>query len=189
MLRFLILLSWSVFALVGCGDGPPSSSVAGAPQGGDFVLQTTTGPLDSKSLRGKVLLIFFGYSQCPDICPASMAAGAQALNALNAQERANTRLIMISVDPERDTVQALKDYVAYFHPEMLGATGTPEQIAAVAKAYGAGYVRHPADKDGHYAVDHTSNTYIVAPDGKLAAILPLGTPTVEVVTAIRKQLP
>ncbi|MFZ2972556.1 MAG: SCO family protein [Ferribacterium limneticum] len=156
--------------------------------GADFVLQSVAGPVDSKALRGKVLLVYFGYTHCPDICPASLAAGGQALKALSAEERSRVRLIMISVDPERDNVQHLKEYTAFFHPEMIGATGSPEQIAALAKAFGAGYSKSPAAADGSYAVDHTTSTYVVGPDGKLAAVLELGATTDKVVGAVRKLL-
>lgn len=160
--------------LAGCSDhGTPPP---GTPTGGDFVLHSADGPVDTRALRGKVLLIYFGYSHCPDVCPASLAAAAQALNALSADERAKVRLIMVSVDPERDTPARLKEYAAYFHPEMIGVTGTPEEIAAVARSFGAGYVRQPAQPDGSYAVDHTTRTYVVAPDGRLAASLELNAP-------------
>lgn len=158
------------------------------PVGGDFVLQSASGPVDSKALRGKVLLVYFGYTHCPDICPASLAAGGLTLKALSAEERGRVRLIMISVDPERDSVQHLKEYTAFFHPEMIGATGTPEQIAALAKAFGAGYIKLPTAADGSYAVDHTTSTYVVGPDGQLAAVLELGASTDKVVGAVRKLL-
>lgn len=186
MQRRLLLICLAILGLAGCSDRRPGTE---GPQGGDFVLQSAAGPVDTKALRGNVLLIFFGYTNCPDVCPASLAAGAQALVALSADERAKTRLIMVSVDPERDTPARLKEYTAYFHPGMLGVTGTPAEIETVAKSYGAGYVRQPADASGRYAVDHTANTYLVGPDGKLVATIPLGTPTADLVAAIRKQLP
>ncbi len=158
------------------------------PDGGDFVLQSAAGPVDTKALRGNVLLIYFGYVNCPDICPMSMAAGAAALNALTPAERAKTRMIMVSVDPERDTPAGLKDYVAYFHPAMIGAVGTATETAAIAKSFGAGYQRQPTRPDGTYAVDHSSQTYVVGPDGKLMELLPLGIPTDKVVAAVRKLL-
>ena len=178
--QFLILLRAA--ALAGCSEQrvePPS------PKGGDFVLRAAAGPLDTKTLRGKVLLVYFGYTHCPDVCPASLAAGAQALNTLSPEERAKVRLIMVSVDPERDTAERLKEYTAYFHPEMVGVTGTPEEIAAVAKSFGAGYIRQPAQPDGSYAVDHTTRTYVVGPDGKLAASLELGAPADKFVATVR----
>lgn len=169
-------------ALAGCSEQrvePPT------PKGGDFVLRAAGGPLDTKAQRGKVLLVYFGYTHCPDVCPASLAAGAQALNTLSPEDRAKVRLIMVSVDPERDTPERLKEYTAYFHPEMIGVTGTPEEIAAVAQSFGAGYIRQPAQPDGSYAVDHTTRTYVVGPDGKLAASLDLGTPAEKVVETVR----
>ncbi|MDT3735253.1 MAG: SCO family protein [Denitratisoma sp.] len=169
--------------LAGCSDrGTPPP---GTPTGGDFVLRSADGPVDTRALRGKVLLIYFGYTHCPDVCPASLAAGAQALNTLSAEERAKLRLIMVSVDPERDTPARLKEYAAYFHPEMIGVTGTPEEIAAVAKSFGAGYIRQPERPDGSYAVDHTTRTYVVAPDGKLAVSLELNTPAEKYLETVR----
>lgn len=158
------------------------------PAGADFVLQSADGPVDSKALRGKVLLVYFGYTNCPDVCPASMAAGGQALKTLSAEERSRVKLLMISVDPERDTVQHLKEYTAFFHPEMLGVTGTVEQVATLAKAFGAGYIKQPPKADGSYAVDHTVSTYVVGPDGKLSAVLDLGASNDQVVAVVRKLL-
>lgn len=185
-----ILLASAVALLAACSDGGPGSApgVAAKPAGGDFVLQSAAGPVDTRALRGKVLLVYFGYTNCPDICPASLAAGAQALNALKPEERERTRLIMVSVDPERDTPARLKEYTAYFHPAMVGATGTAAEIAAVARAYGAGYVRQPPRADGAYAVDHSADTYVVAPDGRLAQVIHFAAPPAEVAAAVRKLL-
>jgi protein SCO1/2 len=158
------------------------------PAGSDFVLQSADGPVDSKALRGKVLLVYFGYTNCPDVCPASLAAGGQVLKALAPEERSRVKMLMISVDPERDTVQHLKEYTAFFHPAMTGITGSPAEIATVAKAFGAGYGKQPAKADGSYAVDHTVATYVVDPAGHLAAVLDLGTPTDKVVATVKKLL-
>ena len=162
--------------------------LAARPEGGDFVLQSAAGPVDTRALRGNVLLVYFGYLNCPDVCPISMAAGAAALNALTPAERARTKMIMISVDPERDTPAKLKEYAASFHPEMIGVVGSAEQTVVVARSFGAGYVRQPARPDGGYAVDHGSQTFVVGPDGKLMGLLPLGVPTDQVVAAVRKLL-
>jgi protein SCO1/2 len=187
MLRRLFLPVLIAAMLAACGDAkaPPTDGPAAT----DFILQTAAGPLDSRSLRGKVLLIYFGYTHCPDVCPASLAADAQALNALTPAERARTKLLMVSVDPQRDTPAVLKSYAAFFHPEMIGATGSPAEIDALAGAFGAMFLRQPPDADGRYAVDHTTHTYLVGPDGRLAQTLPSAMPTPEVVAAIRKHLP
>ncbi|MDO8933279.1 MAG: SCO family protein [Rhodocyclaceae bacterium] len=181
--RFLAVLA--VALLAACSD---ARSPADAPAGGDFVLQSSAGPFDTRVLRGKVLILFFGYTNCPDICPTFLGNGAQALNRLSAAERARVRLVLVGVDPERDTPAGLKEYTAFFHPEMIGVTGSPAEIAAVAKLYGAGYVKQPARPDGSYAVDHSAQTYVVGPDGRLAATLDLGTPVDKVVDTVRKFL-
>lgn len=167
--------------------GPPSRD-SKLPAGGDFVLQSADGPVDSRALRGNVLLIYFGYTNCPDICPASLAAGAQALKTLAPDERDHVKLLLVSVDPERDTLPHLKQYTTYFHPAITGITGTPAEIATLAKAFGAGYGKQPAKADGSYAVDHTVATYVVDREGRLVAVLDLGTPTDKVVSTIRKLL-
>jgi len=181
-LRHLLAFLLAATALAGCSEQrvePPAST------GGDFVLRSADGPVDTRTLRGKVLLIYFGYTHCPDVCPASLAAAAQALNTMSPEERTKVRLIMVSVDPERDTPARLKEYAAYFHPEMIGVTGSTEEIAAVAKSFGAGYLRQPARPDGSYAVDHTTRTYVVAPDGRLAVSLELSTPAEKYLEAVR----
>ena len=183
-LRILMVAVLSAALLAGCQPGRDPKLPAGA----DFVLQTADGPVDSKALRGKVLLVYFGYTNCPDICPASLAAGGQVLKTLSAEERSRVKLLMISVDPERDSVQHLKEYTAFFHPEMVGATGTPEEIATLAKAFGAGYIRQPARADGSYAVDHTTSTYVVGPDGRLAQVIDLNAGSDAIVAAVRKLL-
>lgn len=188
------LVVFAIALLAACSDGGDRGpghampGLAAKPTGGDFVLQSAAGPLDTRTLRGKVLLVYFGYANCPDICPASLAAGTQALNALKPDERERTRLIMVSVDPERDTPARLREYTAYFHPAMVGVTGTAEEVAAVARAYGAGYVRQPAKPDGSYAVDHSADTYVVAPDGRLAQVIHFAAPATTIVEAVRKLL-
>ena len=184
-MRLILPLLAFIFLLAGCSDPPPPTGLAAAPQGGDFVLQSAAGPVDSRSLRGKALLLYFGYTNCPDICPASLGYAAQAMNQLTAEERARTRLILVSVDPERDTPARLKEYAAYFHPEMIGLTGSPAEIAAVAGQFGVGYSRQPARADGSYAVDHGAQLYAVGPDGHLAAILDLGTPPEKIAATLR----
>ena len=180
----LIAVALVLAALLGCQQARDPK----LPPGGDFVLQSADGPVDSRSFRGKVMLVYFGYTNCPDVCPASLAAGGQALNALTPEERKRVKLIMISVDPERDSVKHLKEYTAFFHGEMAGVTGSTTEIAAIAKAFGAGYIKQPAKADGSYAVDHTVSTYVVDTDGKLAAVLDLGVTTDKLVATIRKLL-
>jgi protein SCO1/2 len=179
----------AITLLAACSDSGMGERVLVArPSGGDFVLQSAAGSVDTKALRGNVLLVYFGYVNCPDVCPMSMAAGAAALNVLTPEERARTKMIMVSVDPERDTPAKLKDYVAYFHPAMIGAVGTAAETAAIAKSFGVGYLRQPTRPDGGYAVDHSSQTFVIGPDGQVAELLPLGVATDKVVATVRKLL-
>ena len=180
----LISLLLSCALLAACSPAPQS----GRPAGADFLLQGTAGPVDSHDFRGKLMLVFFGYVHCPDVCPTSLAAMNEVLNGMTPEERANIQPILISVDPARDTPESLKNYAAYFHPSLVGVTGTPEQIATIAKAFGAGYIKQPNRSDGSYAVDHSASTYIVGKNGKLLAILPYGAPADELRAAIREAL-
>ncbi len=161
---------------------------AARPTGGDFTLQTANGPISLHDLRGKVVLLYFGYTHCPDVCPVTMASGAQALTRLTPEERGKTRLLFVSLDPERDTPAKLKDYTAYFHADMIGATGTPEQVAAMARAYGAGFIRQAPAQDGSYAVDHSTQTYVIDPNGKLVGDIDYGVSADKVVDTVRKWL-
>lgn len=163
-------------------------ALAAAPTGGDFTLQSPNGPLSFHDLRGKVVLVYFGYTFCPDICPTSLAFAAQGLDLLDEHELARTRILFISVDPERDTLKKLKEYCAFFHPNILGLTGTPQEIASAAKLYGASYARKDTGSAGGYVVDHSASTYVVDPAGKLVATLGHGTAPAEVARAIRAAL-
>ena len=177
----LVILFVSCILLAACSPAPQG----GKPVGADFVLQGPSGPVDSHDFRGKLMLVFFGYVHCPDVCPTSLAAMNEVLNGMTPEERAKIQPVLISVDPARDTPESLRNYAAYFHPSLIGVTGAPEPIA---KAFGAGYVRQPARSDGSYAVDHSANTYLVGKDGKLAVTLPYGAPADDLRAAIRKAL-
>lgn len=163
--------------------------LAQAPQGGDFTLNGASGAVSLKDFRGKVTLLYFGYTYCPDVCPTSLSLMAQALSELDPAAQQKVRALFVSVDPERDTVERLKEYAPFFHPLISGITGTPEQIAAVARQYGASYMKHKPDANGHYVVDHSSVTYVIAPDGKLVASLPHASPPEAIVAEVRKLLP
>lgn len=136
-------------------------------------------------LKGKWSLLFFGYTFCPDICPTSLGFTSQALASLDKAELDKVQMLFVTVDPERDTLDKLKAYTAYFHPSILGLSGTPEEIARVAKSYGAVYAKQETGSAGGYVVDHSANTYVIAPDGSLFKALDHGTPPPQVVEAIR----
>jgi protein SCO1/2 len=132
----------------------------------DFALIDQTGaPVTDEDLRGRWLLVFFGFTSCPDVCPTTMAEVAAARELLGA-DAAKVRPVLITVDPERDTPEALGDYVAAFDADALGLTGSPEAVAAAARSFRA-YFRKAADPsapDG-YSMDHTTYLYLIGPDG------------------------
>jgi len=164
----------------------PKAAIA---TGGDFTLESASGPVSLKDYRGKLVLLYFGYTFCPDICPTSLAATAEGLKLLKPEEAARVAMIFISVDPERDTPARLKEYVEFFHPNLVGVTGKPENLAEIAKRYGVFYAKQKVDTaGGGYVVDHSSDTYMLDPDGQLIGKIAHATPPDQVVAEIRKRL-
>lgn len=138
--------------------------------GGPFTLEDGNGkPVTDREFHGKYMLVYFGYTFCPDVCPTTLNEVASALDHLGA--KANLLApIFITVDPKRDTPAVIKQYTAAFSPRLIGLTGTPEQIAKVAKEYRVYYAEHrtgPGPND--YSMDHSSILYLMGPDGKFVA--------------------
>jgi protein SCO1/2 len=183
---FASLLVWVTFLWQ-----PGSPGIAGlteAPKGGDFTLSSGQGSLSLHDLRGKVVLLYFGYTMCPDICPTSLAFTAQGLSQLDAKELEKVQMLFVTVDPERDTLARLKEYTTFFHPNIVGLTGTSGEISHVAKLYGASYAKQQVESAAGYVVDHTADTYVIAPDGSLYATLPHATPPGKVAEKVRAAL-
>jgi protein SCO1/2 len=138
--------------------------------GGPFTLQNGNGQqVTDRDFRGKYMLVFFGYTFCPDVCPTTLSEVADAMDKLGAKAD-RLQPIFVSVDPKRDTPEVMKKYVAAFSPRLVGLTGSPEQIAAVAKEYRVYYAEHrtgPGPND--YSMDHSSVLYLMGPDGKFIA--------------------
>jgi len=142
--------------------------------GGDFTLQSHKGPVKLSDFKGKVVLIYFGYTYCPDICPTSLALTTAALKELNESELAQTQTLFISVDPERDTPDRLVEYAHFFHPNILGITGTKPEIDDITKRFSA-YYRIPDHVSGeNYAVDHSSQTLVIGKNGEIKATIAHG---------------
>ncbi len=134
--------------------------------GGTFSLVNQDGEtVTDATFRGKYMLVFFGYTYCPDLCPTALQNITETLDELG-PDADKLQVLFITVDPERDTPAKLKDYVSSFHPQITGLTGTPQQIASVAKAYGVKYekVKMPDFED--YIMDHTTLMFVLGPDGK-----------------------
>jgi cytochrome oxidase Cu insertion factor (SCO1/SenC/PrrC family) len=146
-----------------------------------------------RDFRGKFMLVFFGYTFCPDVCPIDLHIISKAVDALG---EVGTRVqpIFITVDPERDTVEVLARYVSHFHPRLLGLTGTPEQVATAAQTYSVLYMTAldaMSNSDGasaQYLVDHSALTYLLGPDGRFLAAFPHNTDSQKLAGGILKHL-
>jgi protein SCO1/2 len=158
------------------------------PPGGDFTLQSKQGPVSLRQFRGKVVLLYFGYTSCPDVCPTNLTQLAAAMPLLTPRERKRTQVIFISVDPERDTPTKLASYAHFFDKSFIGITGTPQQVARVARAYGVTYKKVPYQGAMGYLVDHSSLTYVIDPKGRLRETLPHAPAREQVVLSIRHWL-
>jgi protein SCO1/2 len=140
----------------------------------NFELTATHGEkIRLSDFQDKLVLLYFGYTFCPDVCPATLSELRQAINYLDKQAD-EVQVIMISIDPERDTPEMLAEYVAHFDPSFIGVTGTPEEIAEVATLYGIFYEAHEGTAATGYLVDHTATVLVVDQNGYLKLVFPFG---------------
>ncbi len=190
------MLFWSIFiwdpeTMGPTADGPSHEALelADEPEGGDFRLESKDGPAGLEDLRGQVVILYFGYTYCPDVCPMSLAAVGGALDRLSEQERDQVTGLFVSIDPRRDTPERVAEYAEYFHEGIVGLTGSPGEIEAVAERYGAVYEVVGDSGGDDYLVDHSSFFYLIDPDGELVETLPHGSTPPELVEAVRSILP
>ena len=170
-----VIAGFLIGAIAGAGvlllatpqGGQPVQSSGAALIGGPFSLVGADGkPVTDRDFRGRYMLIFFGFTHCPDICPAELQVIAQALEKLGDKAK-NVVPIFITLDPERDTPAAMANYVKSFGPNFVGLTGSSEAIAAVAKAYRVAYSKvENKESAGDYSVDHSALVYLMDPEGR-----------------------
>jgi len=189
----IILLGILAFVLLWWTPGQQQthSTLAGGsgPQGGDFVLQSKQGPVALQDFRGKIVLLYFGYTWCPDVCPTSLALLAQGLHGMSAEELRHVQALFISVDPQRDTLERLAGYGGYFHPNITGVTGSAEQVADVARMYGVVYRTVGDTAKDDYIVDHSSFTTVIDQSGHIYKVLPHGSGPEQIMHTLRELLP
>jgi cytochrome oxidase Cu insertion factor (SCO1/SenC/PrrC family) len=155
--------------------------------GGPFTLTDPTGkPRSDSEFRGRLMIVYFGYTYCPDVCPADLMAITQALDALGPAAE-GVQPVFITVDPERDT-RVLGEYVAAFHRSLVGLTGSPEEIRKVANAYKAFYVKVPDERSGDYSIDHTGVIYLMGRNGEYLGFMPPQTNSERLTEILRKYL-
>ena len=136
----------------------------------DFTLQGPEGLLRLADFQDKLVLIFFGYVHCPDVCPTTMLSLKRVYENLSPEERKRVQVIFISVDPERDAPEIADQYAKAFHPDFLGLTGSPETLQEVARTFGVYYQKTAYRGPGEYLVDHTATTFVVR-KGQLVLLL------------------
>jgi protein SCO1/2 len=140
----------------------PTGSASRVPIGGPFQLTSQDGkPFSSESLKGKPFAIFFGFTHCPEVCPTTLYDLSQDLEAMG-RDAGRLNVVFVTVDPEQDTPELMKTYLSSFDPRIVGLTGTPDEIAAAAKAYKVYYRKVPTDSG--YTMDHTATIFLM--DGK-----------------------
>jgi protein SCO1/2 len=170
--------------------GPGVATTGTALIGGPFTLVGHDGkPVTDQAFRGKYMLVFFGFTHCPDICPAELQVMSAALDELG--PKANDVIpIFITLDPERDTPQAVTDYVRNFGQRFVGLTGSPEQVAEAAKAYRVTYSKFQEEgaKPDDYTIDHVALVYLMGKNGEYLTHFAYGTPAAKMAEALRRYL-
>ncbi|MET0267995.1 MAG: SCO family protein [Duganella sp.] len=172
----LAVLAVSMF-LAGCGDKKPAQTfnsvdITGAAFAKDFTLTDHLGQQRSLAdFRGKVVFMFFGFTQCPDVCPTTMAKLAGVMKELGPKAE-QVQVLFVTVDPERDTRELLAQYAPTFDARFIGLSGTPEQTAAVAKEFKIFYSKVEGTTPGNYSIDHTAASYIFDKAGKVRLMVP-----------------
>lgn len=157
------LLLGTLFLLLAACQSKPTyyGTLWPSPQAAaDFTLTSVNGPVSLTDFSDKVVLLYFGYTFCPDVCPATLTELRQVLHEMG-KDADQIQVIMITVDPERDTPAQLADYVTHFDPSFIGLSGTEAEIAAVAAQYGVFFERHEGTAATGYLVDHTARVFVI----------------------------
>jgi len=185
----VLLVAWvAVWSGVFGGSGSQASLPGGVQVGGPFTLTDTRGQtVTDASFRGNWMLVYFGYTYCPDVCPTELQAVAASMDKLGPLA-AKVTPVFITVDPDRDTSATLSEYVKLFDDRLVGLTGTPQQIATVAKEYRVYYAKVTPKDSSTYLMDHSSFLYLMGPDGQLRTLFKQGTSGSDIADAIRTRM-
>jgi cytochrome oxidase Cu insertion factor (SCO1/SenC/PrrC family) len=160
----------------------------GVSVGGPFALVDGSGkPVSSDSFHGRFMLVYFGYTFCPDVCPTELQTVTNALDLLG-RDADRVVPIFITIDPQRDTPQVIGEYTRLFSPRLVGLTGTPEQVAAAAKAYRVYYARATSKDSTTYLMDHSSFLYLMDAQGKFSALFNQTTTAQQLADGIKAKL-
>jgi protein SCO1 len=165
----MALLAALLLLVAACGSQGPSFSmqdVSGLLPRLDFRLTDQDGrPVTASDYRGKVVLLYFGYTHCPDACPTTLTTLSEAMRRLG-PDAAKVRVLFVTVDPQRDTAEVMRRYVGFFGPQFVGLRGDDDALTALSKRYRIAYHREPPDRNGYYAVDHSSAVFVFDASGR-----------------------
>jgi protein SCO1/2 len=168
---------------------PESGATGTALVGGPFALVDQAGnQVTEQDFAGRFMLVYFGYTWCPDFCPMSLTTMVQALDLLAPEQAAQVVPVLITVDPGRDTVEQLAEYVPLFHPRLVGLTGTPEQTAAAARAYRVYFNKVEEGDPDAYLMDHSTFIYLMGPEGEYRRHFGASATPEEVAEGLRAEL-
>lgn len=170
---FFALVALLSVVVAGCSESPRfvSTDISGGDWGRDFALADHNG--QSRKLadfRGKAVVLFFGYTHCPDVCPTTLATMRDAMGLLGA-DASRVQVLFATLDPARDTPQLLEQYVPGFHPGFIGLRGDEAAIAALAKEFKVFYARQPGKTPDSYSIDHSTGSYAFDPQGRLRLLI------------------
>ncbi len=184
----LIAAGLGGYAFLGSADHRPSGSGV-ALVGGPFSMVDQDGKrVTEKDFLGKYMLVFFGYTYCPDVCPTELQVMTAALDQMG-PEASRIQPIFVSIDPARDTPAVLKAYVGNFGPRLIGLTGTAEEVAAIAKAYRVYYAKAATSGSGtDYLMDHSSIIYLMGPDGRFVTHMAYTTDAAKLAAELKETL-
>jgi protein SCO1 len=182
-----ILLSFLVFGLFFFQMKKPKTvTLSPTPTGGNFTLHSVHGSVSLSDYKGKLVLLYFGFLSCPDVCPTTLSVYSQAFKELDARTLEQVQFLFIDVDPERDTLDALQKYTAFFHSQFLPISGSLSEVEQVAKLYGATFRKVPLSSGMKYTIDHTASVFLIDGEGKFIESIPHGTTHTEVKNTILK---
>lgn len=180
-----LLVGWAVLSFVDASYTYHGTVIQSPVAAHNFTLTGHDGkPVSLQDYRGQAVLLYFGYTFCPDVCPSTLAELARAKQLLG-KDGEKMQAIMISVDPARDTPEKLRKYVTHFDPDFLGLTGSEDEIASVATPLGIYYEMQEGSEATGYLVDHTASVIVIDPQGHLRLIYPFGTPGEDIAEDIR----
>lgn len=156
--------------------------------GGEFTLQSYAGDVALSDFAGKAVILYFGFTNCPEVCPNSLNIIGKTIDMIDAAKRQSVQGVMISIDPKRDDLKTLDDYTRYFHPQILGVTGSDNQLKSVADDYGVFFEVDDLESSEEYVFTHTSRYYVIDTAGNLVDAMRHSTTANELAARIRQIL-